>query len=127
MIRNAIVALVTTLGGCCAAPTTPAPAPEPAPVVAADPGAPSMAECQAIIPGVNNFPEELVDAWFFAWVERFDTVDYHGSESGWWSDGTGHLIGWSAQEDDTICVTDWPGYPAGAPTFPATSDDVTNP
>lgn len=124
MIRSALVSALAALAGCGACPT---PEPVPAPAVVAIAPAPRMVECQAFLPGVGEAPEDVVDAWFFAWVAQFDTVEYLGSASGWWTDGSGHLIGWSAEEDATICVVDWPGYPTGAPSYPSTVEGVTTP
>lgn len=106
MLRSIAMAAVAALGGCCAAPAVPTEPPTP---VVAPP--PTVDQCITFIPGVDNYGE-LGDEDFMQWIAQFGTVDYRGSSTGWWADDTGQLIGWSAQEDSTLCVLVWPGWPA---------------
>ena len=73
--------------------TTPAPAPPTT--------APAPPPCVDTI-GIGE------DDRFLAWVQSFGSVNYEGHASGWWVDENGSRIGWSAAEDDPICVTAWP-------------------
>ena len=88
------------------APTTTAPAPTIAPTTTPAP-APTATTAPAPPPCVDTIGIGEDDR-FLAWVQSFGSVNYEGHASGWWVDENGSRIGWSAAEDDPICVTVWP-------------------
>ena len=72
------------------------------PAVFAMTGCKEARPCDLVIPAAS----EESDPAFFAWLAlQAKPVDYTGSANGgWWIDGTGEVIGVSAQEDSEICA-----------------------